>query len=60
MQQTAPKRIAYQCAYGDLCGGLGDRLKGFASTFILGLLLDAEFVVDWTHPVSDTNIRALC
>ena len=46
------RRIAYTCADGDLCGGLGDRLKGFASTFILALLLDAEFVVEWTHPVS--------
>lgn len=45
------KRIAYTCADGDLCGGLGDRLKGFASTFVLALLLDAEFVVEWTHPV---------
>ena len=46
------KRIAYTCASGDLCGGVGDRLKGFASTFVLALLLDAEFVVEWTSPVS--------
>lgn len=60
LQQSAPKRVAYQCAYGDLCGGLGDHLKGFASTFILALLLDAEFVVEWTYPVSSTHLIAPC
>ncbi|EIE18056.1 hypothetical protein COCSUDRAFT_83608, partial [Coccomyxa subellipsoidea C-169] len=45
------KKIAYTCGSGDLCGGVGDRLKGFASTFVLALLLDAEFVVEWTSPV---------
>lgn len=51
LQQSSPKRIAYTCKGGDLCGGLGDRLKGFASTFLLALLLNAEFVVEWTYPV---------
>ena len=51
LQHSSPKRIAYTCKEGDLCGGLGDRLKGFASTFLLALLLNAEFVVEWTYPV---------
>lgn len=51
MQGALRKRLAYTCTQQDLCGGLGDRLKGFASTFVLALLLNAEFVVEWTHPV---------
>jgi hypothetical protein len=35
----------------DLCGGLGDRLKGLVSTAVLALLLDAHLAVDWTYPV---------
>lgn len=50
-QGLSRKRLAFTCAEGDLCGGLGDRLKGFVSAFILALLLDAEFVIEWTHPV---------
>ena len=36
------------------CGGLGDRFKGFVSSFVLAVLLDAEFLACWDWPVRMT------
>ena len=48
---TRPRKLVFTCNSAALCGGLGDRLKGLVSTFVLALLLDAEFLVDWEEPV---------
>lgn len=46
-----PRKLVFTCNSAALCGGLGDRLKGLVSTFVLALLLDAEFLIDWEEPV---------
>ena len=48
-----PRKLIFTCNSAALCGGLGDRLKGLASTFVLAVLTDAEFMVDWEEPVRD-------
>ena len=49
-QPSSSKKVVYVCdPHG--CGGLGDRLKGFISSFILALLMDAEFCAFWELPV---------
>ena len=48
-----PRKLIFTCNSAELCGGLGDRLKGLASTFLLAVLTDAEFMVDWEEPVRD-------
>ena len=51
VEEHALRKVVYVCAPPARCGGLGDRFKGFVSTFVLALLLDAEFVICWTGPV---------
>ena len=46
-----PRKLIFTCNSAALCGGLGDRLKGLVSTFVLAVLTDAEFMVDWEEPV---------
>ena len=53
--QKAPKRtVIYACDSRReemRCGGLGDRFKGFVSSFVLAMLLDADFRACWDWPV---------
>ena len=56
-QTASPRKVVYACKTSG-CGGLGDRLKGFVFTFILAILLDAEFLAYWEHPVR--TILCLC
>lgn len=48
--QTGNQKIIYTCTKSEVCGGLGDRFKGFVSTFILAVLLNAEFAIAWDTP----------
>ena len=43
-------KVIFTCTRAELCGGLGDRFKGFVSTFVLAVLLNARFVVLWDTP----------
>ena len=47
---TEPRLIAYQCT--NFCGGLGDRVRGVVTSFILALLTDSQFVVNYRLPVN--------
>lgn len=49
--KTPPRHFVYSCSRQYACGGLGDRFKGFVSTWVLALLLDAHFAVRWVMPV---------
>ncbi|CAH1787015.1 unnamed protein product [Owenia fusiformis] len=44
------KYIVFLCGEGKLCGGLGDRLKGIQSTFLLALVLKRKFRIISTVP----------
>ncbi|CAH1787056.1 unnamed protein product, partial [Owenia fusiformis] len=44
------KYIVFLCGEGMLCGGLGDRLKGIQSTFLLALMLKRKFRIISTIP----------
>ncbi len=57
MLQQRPRVLIYTCNKAQLCGGLGDRLKGLVSTFVLALLTDSEFMVDWEEPVRPRRAR---
>jgi hypothetical protein len=46
--------IVYECK--DWCGGLGDRIKGIATTFMIALLTDRVFLINWVHPAPITDI----
>lgn len=48
--QKGRQKIIFTCTRMEACGGLGDRFKGFVSTFILAVLLHAEFAVAWDAP----------
>ena len=50
--QHQPRRVIFACDdKAAMCGGLGDRLKGLVTTFVLALLMDAEFYASWETPV---------
>jgi hypothetical protein len=44
------KKIIFRCN-GQGYGGLGDRLIGLCSSFVLSLILNFEFRIYWTYPV---------
>lgn len=48
---SRPRAVIYVCNHSWPCGGLGDRIKGFVTTFVLALLLDARFSASWEVPV---------
>ncbi len=48
--QKESQKIIFACTKGEVCGGLGDRLKGFVSVYILAVLLNAEFAIAWNVP----------
>ncbi|OAE21103.1 hypothetical protein AXG93_3661s1280 [Marchantia polymorpha subsp. ruderalis] len=51
-----PKPIIFDCSSRfQECGGLGDRLKGLASTFYLALLTNSRFYYHWTFPTDVGN-----
>ena len=60
-----PKFLVYRCANRHAgpgrtsafrgCGGLGNRLRGLASAFVLALLTDRAFLIDWESPDSLTR-----
>ena len=51
-QHQPRRKVIFACDdKAAMCGGLGDRLKGLVTTFVLALLLDAEFYVSWETPV---------
>lgn len=49
-QTSMPKQLIFRCANQRFSGGFGDRVKGLVSKFVLSMLLDAEFVLDWNFP----------
>lgn len=48
--EKGSQKIIFTCTRSEMCGGLGDRFKGFVSTYILAVLLNAEFAVAWDTP----------
>ena len=48
---SRPRTVIFLCDHSWTCGGLADRIKGFVSTFVLALLLDASFSASWEVPV---------
>eukprot|EP00741_Cyanophora_paradoxa_P009693 tig00001600_g9391.t1 len=44
----ARRAAVYVCA--GVCGGFGDRVLGAASVFLVALLTDRAFFIDWTRP----------
>ena len=51
LDASRPRTVIFVCDHSWVCGGLGDRIKGFVSTFVLALLLDARFSASWEVPV---------
>ncbi|MCC7515692.1 MAG: hypothetical protein IT212_13465 [Bacteroidia bacterium] len=47
------KKLIYKCK--TFCGGLGDRLRGIITCFILALASDRQFMIDMTHPLDIKN-----
>jgi len=48
-------KIVFRCN-GQGFGGLGDRMIGLCSSFILSLILNFEFRIYWTYPIDLNNI----
>ncbi|KAG0066453.1 hypothetical protein BGZ90_001400 [Linnemannia elongata] len=46
-EQQEWRSIIHSCAKGENCGQISDRLMSAASLFMVGLLTDREFFVDW-------------
>ncbi|KAF9136872.1 hypothetical protein BG015_002975 [Linnemannia schmuckeri] len=46
-QQQQGRFIVHSCAKGENCGQISDRLMSAASLFMVSLLTDREFFVDW-------------
>ncbi|KAF8943123.1 hypothetical protein BGZ47_005788 [Haplosporangium gracile] len=46
-QQQQERSIVHSCAKGENCGHISDRLMSAASLFMVSLLIDREFFVDW-------------
>lgn len=43
--------LVYQCDGDVNCGGLSDRMLGMVSTFLIALLTDRAWIVNWDKPV---------
>ena len=46
--------IVYECTSSG--SGLGDRIKGIATTFLIALLTDRAFLINWNYPASIDHI----
>lgn len=47
------KTLIYKCE--SYCGGLGDRLRGIVTSFLLALVSDRQFLIDMRYPCDITN-----
>lgn len=45
------KYIVYRCRRGDLCGGIGDRLRGIMATFYLAIATGRAMMIDMDAPI---------
>lgn len=45
------KVLVFDCEEASLCGGLGDRLGGFASLFYVSIVLDRALIIHHTKPL---------
>lgn len=50
------KKIIFRILDIGSCGGIGDRLLGLCSSFILSLILNFEFRIYWTYPINIDKI----
>ena len=46
---SSGKTLIFRCK--SFCGGLGDRLRGIMTSYILALVTDRHFMIDMTHPI---------
>ena len=52
--RNSTTNVIYKCK--SYCGGLGDRLRGITTSYIIALLSGRNFIIDMTHPCEMAKI----
>jgi hypothetical protein len=50
-RKNSSSLIVFACDSSFPCGGLGDRMKGLVTAFVMALVTNSEFMVQWNSPV---------